>query len=219
MDTKEIVERVIKGEDYSTLVKDLPSEKQIEVGTAVRDALDSQIKMGKGDLKKATEDLISVRQGIDKIKEKQNESQNQVIETFKKEQVEKAKKKFFSSEDFPLTNEQKTQLETELSNKNFASTDSDFVFEEIKKVYGSLFIDQVLSEKKKAIAGQNGAQQFIINQAGANNSGPVGDPDKYSTPVKELWAAVQSKGFKNYTLDKAKEDFEKGRSPSSTRYL
>lgn len=44
MDTKDIVDRVLKGEDYSVLLKEVPEEKQLDVRVAVRDALDSQVK-------------------------------------------------------------------------------------------------------------------------------------------------------------------------------
>ena len=211
METKEIVERVLKGEDYSVLVKEVPAEKQPEILLAVRDALDSQVKAKVGDVKKATEDLISVRKGIDDIKAKQNADIPNVLESFKKEQIEKAKRKFFSDPRYPVTAEQRIQIENELTAKGITSTDADFVFDEIKKVYGSLNVDTLIAEREKAAKGAQGAAKFTTGQAGGSNTGPSGDPDKYSKGVRDLWEAVVSSGHKNFTLDQAKAAFEKGK--------
>ena len=217
METKEIVERVLKGEDYSVLVKEVPAEKQPEILLAVRDALDSQVKTKVGDVKKATEDLISVRKGIDDIKAKQNADIPNVLESFKKEQIEKAKRKFFSDPRYPVTAEQRIQIENELTSKGITSTDADFVFDEIKKVYGSLNVDTLIAEREKAAKGVQGANKFTTGQAGASNSGPSGDPDKYSKGVRDLWEAVVASGHKNFTLDQAKGLFEKGRNFASNK--
>lgn len=212
MDTKEIIDRVLKGEDYSVLLKDVPEEKQLEVRTAVRDALDSQVKQKLGDVKKATDDLISVRRGIDDIKSKKEESVNQVLETFKSEQLEKAKRKFLSDSRFEMTPEQKQSFEEEVKKRGVQSTDSDFAFEELKKIYASMFADELLNKIEKGNRGAQGAAKFIQGQASASNSGPTGDPDKYSQAVRELHQKVVESGHKNFTLDQAKEQFEKGRN-------
>ena len=211
MDTKEIVERVLKGEDYSVLVKEVPADKQPEILLAVRDALDSQVKAKQGDVKKATEDLISVRKGIDDIKDKKNAEIPNILESFKKEQVEKAKKKFFSDPRYPVTADQRIQIENELTTRGVTSTDADFVFDEIKKVYGAINVDTLTDAVEKARKGANGATKFIIGQAGGSNSGPTGDPDKYSPVVRELWQKVVESGHKNFSLDDAKRLSEKGR--------
>ena len=217
METKEIVERVLKGEDYSVLVKEVPADKQPEILLAVRDALDSQVKAKVGDVKKATEDLISVRKGIEDIKTKQNADIPNVLESFKKEQIEKAKRKFFSDPRYPVTAEQRIQIENELTAKGITSTDADFVFDEIKKVYGSLNVDTLIAERDKAAKGAQGAAKFTTGQAGGSNTGPTGDPDKFTAPVRELWEAVVKSGHKNFTLDDAKRLFEKGRNFSSNK--
>ena len=212
MDTKEIVEKVLKGEDYSALVKEVPEEKQMEVRLAVRDALDSQVKAKVGDVKKATEDLISVRKGIDDIKAKQNADLPNVLDSFKKEQIEKAKRKFFADARYPVTAEQRILIENEITAKGVTSTDSDFVFDEIKKIYGSINVDNLVAEREKAVEGARGATKFTTRQAGGGNTGPTGAPDKYSKGVRELWESVVASGHKNFTLDQAKGLFEKGRN-------
>ena len=217
MDTKEIVERVLKGEDYSILVKEVPADKQPEILLAVRDALDAQVKGKVGDVKKATEDLISVRKGIDDIKAKQNADIPNVLESFKKEQIEKAKRKFFSDPRYPVTAEQRIQIENEIATKGIVSTDSDFVFDEIKKIYGAFNVDSLVAEREKAAKGAQGAAKFTTGQAGASNSGPSGDPDKYSPQVRELWTKVVESGHQNFTLDDAKRLFEKGRNFGSNK--
>ena len=217
MDTKEIVERVLKGEDYSTLVKEVPAEKQPEILLAVRDALDSQVKAKQGDVKKATEDLIGVRKGIDDIKAKQGAGVQDVMESFKKEQIEKAKRKFFSDTRYPVTDEQRIQIENELTAKGIQSTDADFVFDEIKKVYGALNVDTLIAEREKAAKGAQGAARFTTGQAGGSNTGPTGDPDKFSPQVRELWQKVVESGHKNFSLDDAKRLFEKGRNFGSNK--
>lgn len=218
MDTKEIVERVLKGEEVSVLLKDVPEDKQLDVRVAVRDALDAQVKSKVGDVKKATEDLISVRKGIDDIKTKQNDGVSLVIDTFKKEQVEKAKRKFFSDPKYPVTAEQRQQIESELTARGVQSTDADFVFDEIKKIYGALNVDNLIADKEKAAKGAAGAARHNAGAAGATNTGPTGDPDKYSTAVRDLHQAVVASGHPNFTLDQAKEQFEKGRN-SARRIL
>jgi len=212
MDTKDIVDRVLKGEDYSVLLKEVPEEKQLDVRVAVRDALDSQVKQKVGDVKKATEDLISVRRGIDDIKSKKEDSINNTLETFKKEQLEKAKKRFFSDPRFEMNDEQRKIMESEIQSKGLQSTDSDFAFEELKKVYASLFADVLLEKIEKNMRGSQGAARFIQGQASGSNTGPTGDPDKYSQAVRDLWEKVVQSGHKNFTLDQAKEHFEKGRN-------
>jgi hypothetical protein len=210
METKEIVERVLKGEDYSVLVKEVPAEKQPEILLAVRDALDSQVKGLKVDVKKSTEDLIGVRKGIEDIRAKGEAKIPDVLESFKKEQIEKAKRKFFSDPRYPVSAEQRIQIENELTAKGITSTDADFVFDEIKKVYGSLNVDTLVAEREKAAKGAQGAAKFTTGQAGGSNTGPSGDPDKYSKGVRDLWEAVVASGHRNFTLDQAKTQFEKG---------
>jgi hypothetical protein len=210
METKEIVERVLKGEDYSVLVKEVPAEKQPEILLAVRDALDSQVKGLKVDVKKSTEDLIGVRKGIEDIRAKGEAKIPDVLESFKKEQIEKAKRKFFSDPRYPVSAEQRIQIENELTAKGITSTDADFVFDEIKKVYGSLNVDTLVAEREKAAKGAQGAVKFTTGQAGGSNTGPSGDPDKYSKGVRDLWEAVVASGHRNFTLDQAKTQFEKG---------
>ena len=212
MDTKEIVEKVLKGEDYSALVKEIPEDKQPEILLAVRDALDSQVKAKVDDVKKATEDLIGVRKGIDDIKAKQNADIPNVLDSFKKEQIEKAKRKFFSDNRYPVTAEQRILIENEITAKGVTSTDSDFVFDEIKKIYGAMNVDTLIADREKAAEGARGATKFTTRQAGASGTGPGGEPDKYSKGVRELWESVVASGHPNFTLDQAKGLFEKGRN-------
>lgn len=203
MDTKEIVEKALKGEDYSLLIKDLPVEEQTKIKLAVRDAADAAAKVN-------LEKVDALHKEEQRLKDKKDNQVSDVLESFKKEQVEKAKKRFFADTDYPLTDAEKISLESEINSKGIQSTDAEFVFDEIKRIYGSLKVDSLISDKKKAEEGQRGAERFNSQAAGANNSGPTGDPDKYTAPVKELWQKVVQSGHKNFTLDDAKRLFEKG---------
>src|SRR5260221_286639 len=164
MDTKEIVEKALKGEDYSILIKDMSDEEQTKVKLAIRDAATTAAKEG-------LEKVTGLRQAEKALKDKKDAETTGVLESFKKEQLEKAKRKFFSDPDFTLTDVQKTQFEAEITARGIQSTDAEFVFDELKKIYGSLNVDNLISEKKKAIEGKKGADGFISRSAGAGSPG------------------------------------------------
>jgi hypothetical protein len=204
MDTKEIVAKALKGEDYSDLVKDLTPEDKAKVALAIKDAADAEAKV-------SLEKVTGLRQAEQALKDKKEKEVLPILETFKKEQLEKAKRKFYSDPDFELSDAEKTQFEAEVEKKGIQSTDADFIFEEMKRVYGSLKVDSLISDKKKAVEGQKGAAKFMQQAAGAGNAGSNPDPDKYSGPVKDLWQQVVASGHKNFSLDDAKAMYEKGK--------
>lgn len=205
MDTKLIVEKALKGEDYSSLIKDMGEDEKSKVILAIRDAADAEAKA-------KLKEVSGLREAERALKEKKDGETKDVLETFRKEQLEKAKKKFYSDPDFPLTDTQKTAMEAEIVKRGVISTDSDFILEEFQRIYGYLNIGTLISDKKKAVEGAKNAQKFTSHGAGGQNSGPTGDPDKFSQPVKDLWQKVVESGHVNFTLDDAKRQYEKGRA-------
>ena len=109
MDTKFIVEKALKGEDYSTDVENLSDDEKVLVKKDVLKAFDDEEKAKK-------ESLIGIREAIkaneDKLKlqtEGQKNDQSKFIEDFKSNQITKAKRQFFSDPMFQFKDEQERQ--------------------------------------------------------------------------------------------------------------
>lgn len=213
MDTKQIVEKALKGEDYSSLMTGLKPEEQAQAMLAIRDAADSESRI-------KLEAVRGLREAEKKITEenlkKNAAGVSDIFTKFKSEQIQKAKDKFFSDTRFSLSEEDKKVIESEIDKKGIDSADSDFIFNDIKKIYGSLKVDQLIIDKEKAVSNARSAEEWKAGQAGGNVTVNSPDTAKYSQATVELFRQFQAQGFKKLTIDDAKKMIE---NPGLTRKL
>jgi len=203
MDTKVMVEKALKGEDYSSDIENLTDDEKILVKKDVLKAF--------GDKEKEEKDkLIGLRQAQEAVDKKNNDSksaESKFIEDFKNNQLAKAKSMFYS----------KFQFKDEAAKQAFESTfttdkaDAELIFNDLRKHYAVANVDKLLGLEEKVSQFEKGAIDINAFQANASSGGGnSGGDDKYSKATRELFADMRNAGFKNVTLDSAQNMVSKG---------
>ena len=205
MDSKIIVEKALRGEDYSKDLETLTDDEKITVKRDVIKALGDEEK-------KETEKLIGLRKAqeiVDKKNQEVKSAETKFIEDFKANQITKAKNLFYS----------KFQFKDEAAKQAFDSSfktekaDAEMIFEEMKRHYAATNADQLLGLHEKVQQFEKGAidiNAFQANASGGAGNGGGGDGDKYSQAAKQLFTDMRNAGFKNVTLDSAQAMVNKG---------
>lgn len=203
MDTSKIVEKALKGEDYSADVKDFSDEDKTKVALAIRDAADVAAKEN---LKK----MNALKLESERREEKKDEGKKaeDVVLAFAGEQMSEAKKRFFSNPDLKLTDAEKAKIEAEFKTSKI---DANLIVEDLERFYVSLNPKKFLADSKKATELEKGAANYNAGAANGGSSGG-GSPDesKYSEAAKTLFRMWQSKGLKKKTLDEAESIIKRG---------
>jgi len=210
MDYKNIVEKAVKGEDYSVDIKDFTDEQKKELDVAIakgaKTAADTELARVAALRKegKRVEDKNAENPPVDDAKE---------FERFKGEQETQAKAEFFTNPDYQLTDAEKPVFDNLYKKLYSGEVSKVSITEVLKRTYGALKPDELVTARKKITEGEKGAARF--NSTGANasgGSGAGGDDSKYTPAVKELYQSWQNAGYagKNYTLDRAKQIVEGG---------
>ena len=199
MDIKVIVEKALKGEDYSVDVKDATPEELSQVHLAIKDAASAASKQ-------ELEKIAARRQELERLNKK-NLEESDFSKKFQNEQLQKAREKFFSNPDYQMTDEQKKDF-----NDNFKTDkiDADMIMSDMKKYYVAQNPDAFIEAKKKTLEFEKNAAQFIAGQAGGNNIISAPDAEKYSKEAKELFASWHKIGITNKTLEDAEKQVKKG---------
>lgn len=209
METKDFVEKALKGEDYSTELDTLTDDEKVLVKQDILKAFNEEEKAKK-------ESLIGIREAIkaneDKLKglsEGQKTAESKFIEDFKSNQMTKAKELFFSDPMFQFKDEQERQsFEASFSTDK---ADAELIFKELKRHYAASHTEELLSLKKKMSDFEKGAIDINAFQANATSGGGSSESDeKYSRAAKEMFTEMKAAGFKNATLDQAQEMVNKG---------
>jgi hypothetical protein len=203
MDTTKIVEKALKGEDYSVDIKDFSDEDKTKVTIAIRDAADVAAKANLAKLAGTGKEIQRREE-----KEKNEAKEDQVFQTFASEQLAEAKKTFYSNPDYPLTDAQKAQVEAEFKTNK---VDAKLIAEDLKKFYVSLDPDKFLKASKRATELEKGAAQFNAGAAGGpSNTGAPGDESKYTPAAKNLFSMWRQQGLTKKTLDDAQKLVNRG---------
>ncbi len=205
MDTKIVVEKALKGEDFANDIATLTSEDQAKVHLEIKKAAEDATK---AELNK----LTGLQKAVKAVTEKNEEKESNVLIQFKNDQISKAKAKFFADPMFKLDDAGKEAILKEYEKSNSGSIDADLIFADLKKCYGALHSEELLSFKSKTLDNEKNAANF--NAAGAGASAGAGgagaDSDKYSKAAKELYQDLIKAGFKNKTLADAQKMVDTG---------
>lgn len=205
MDTKEIVEKALKGEDISPIVANLSDEEKTRVNLAIKDAAES---LSKSELEK----LTGLRKEMARVQNKENDKANEVFSKFRNDQLEKAKQRFFSDPRFSMTEDKKKLVEQEFESRGSDRVDADLIFEDLKKSYAVVNSDDLLKEKERAVELEKNAREFMNSQSSVDFKVSSPDDQKYSESAKELYKDWVKSGIKNKTLDDAQNLVNRGSS-------
>lgn len=209
METKDIIEKALKGEDYSDLIKEFTPEEVTALNKEIVAKTDEKVQEKKRELAGLT---------AEKERREKNlppENKPDVLKQFRDEQVLKAKSKFFSDPNFPLKEEEKIAFEAEFIKMDTGKADADFIIEDMKKAYIALKPEIFIQARERQQEAEKSAADFNANQAGAQNGGGGGDPDKYSEGAKALHKSWTQKGMTGLTLDDAERQISKGENKNS----
>ena len=200
MDTKVIVEKALKGEDYSKDIEAFTDEQKISLNREIATESDKAAKV-------ALEKVTGLRKAAQAVEAKTDAAFG---EKFAKEQRSIAKEKFFSDPKYALTDAEKAEVEAEFIRRGSESYNVDNLISEYKKAYGAVKADSLISGQEKAREFQKNAEQFNASMANGGGTISQADADKYSPEAKELFKEFQKAGFKNRTLDDAQKLINKG---------
>lgn len=196
MDTKEIVEKALKGEDIAPIVANLSDEEKTQVNIAIKDAAESA---SKSELEK----LTGLRKEMARVQNKENDKANEVFSKFRSDQLDKAKQRFFADPRFKMTEDMKKLVEQEFERRGSDRVDADLIYEDLKKSYAVVNSDDLLKEKERVIELEKNAQDFMNSQASVDFKVSAPDDQKYSESAKQLYKDWVKSGIKNKTLDDA----------------
>lgn len=201
MDTKTIVEKALRGEDYRADIEKFTDEEKTQLNLAIRDASDAAAK-------RELEKVAALRKENERLTQKASEKDTAVVEKFKAEQAEIAKTRFFT--DFQVKPEDQAVYSEVV--KTIDAVDKDVVYSHLKREYAARNADALLDARKQKEELEKNAAQFIAQGAGANSVISSPDAAKYSQAAKDLYLEWQRNGFKDKTLDDAQKLVEKGTS-------
>ena len=203
MDIKVIVDKALKGEDYSAELKDVPEAEQAGVYVAIKNA-------AKEEADKEFARKQALKKDGERIDEKKKTEEKNIFEKFQTEQFEKAKARFFSDSRFTFKDEPtKQKVVEEFAKINSGSVDSENIFNDLKKAYALVNSDELLNQREKLVQFEKGAIDY--NSMSANAKGGAGGKDEgtYSQTARELYVELQKSGFKK-TLDECEALVKKG---------
>ena len=204
MDTKILVDKALKGEDYSKEIEALPEEQRtqahLEIRKGLKEASDAeQVR------------LVGLRQAAKAIEDKGKEK-TEDFARFKQDQIEIAKAKFFSDPKFPIKEEAKEAFLAEYAKNNSGAVDANLILNDFKRNYASFFADDLLKDRETLASMAKGAAAF--NAGGANAAGTIDTPEneKYSKEAKNLFMLWKSEGHGDKTLDQAEAIVKSGKN-------
>jgi len=199
MDTKAIVEKALKGEDYSQEVKSFTEEQKTQLSIAIKDAANAEAV-------KALEKVAALRKENQRIEESGKKEETDFLTRFSKEQLQKAKNQFFSDPKFQLTEKEKQEFEQTFKSEKL---DADLILSDMKKHFAWIKSDELLASKEKAVELEKNAKNFMEGQVNFQVPISAPDADKYSKATKDLYMELKKKGF-NHSLDAVQKLIDKG---------
>src|ERR1035437_4182499 len=154
MDIKVIVDKALKGEDYSADLETLSEPEKVSVYAGIKIAAK----------KEADEQLtrnIALKKDGERIDASKQEKEKTVFDRFSSEQLEKAKTRFFSDPRFTFKDEPtKAKVLEEFAKVSSGSVDSEFIFNDLKRAYSLVNSDELLAEREKFVQFQKGAEDY-----------------------------------------------------------
>lgn len=208
MDNKEIIEKALKGESIDSFTANFSEDQKKQ--------LNSEIIKAAEDLKRKTlEELKGLREEKNRVitttEDAKKSKEIEILNSFKKDQQEKAKAKFIA--DFKIPPEKVSEYDEFL--KDSVIVDADKIYESLTKQYAFKNSDILLKNSKDFEEAKKNAKFFEADLANGGG-GSVGSPEdaKYSDAAKQLYKEWQKSGVK-HTLEDAQRVVDNG----LTRYL
>lgn len=206
MDNKAIIEKALKGEDYSELVKEYTDEQRAQLNIQIRDAANAEAKAS---LDRAKALKLEEERKAKKLNESPDPSNNPALaqeDTAKKlreENIGLAREKFFSDPAFPLNDQEKAAFEEEFNKLDSGKMSPELIIKDMKKAYAVVKSDELISAAQKAADMKRNADFY--NAGGAFNQGSQPSPDdaKYSPAARKLYADWAKAGITGKTLEDA----------------
>jgi hypothetical protein len=209
MDNKELVEKVLKGEDIAELTKDFTAEQKTALNIDISKAADQLAQDNLGKAKATTEELNRRKKALEDGDTKSKETMTQ----FREEQVEKARAKLFSNPRFVLTDVERLAFDEAFKRLDTGKVDSDLILVDLKKAYVATKPDSFIAAEDEVQNLKKGAASFNSKEAGASGGSlSKEDEEKYSPKAKELYKQWQRMGFTgvSHSLDAAQKVTEQG---------
>ena len=214
MDTKEIVQKALRGEDYSNDVKDFDETQKSNLSLAIRAAVDAEVKTKREELTAITKEKERRQAQLDNPP-KDTKKDTEVLTQFREEQVLKAKQKFFSDPKFSLNEQEKTELEETFKRLDSGKVDADLIFNDLKKAFAFIKSDSLLTAGDKLKEFEKNAVMFGVQSAKSTTGSGTGDDNKYSEAARDLHNKWNKAGYSNKTLDDAQRIIDRANSTGS----
>lgn len=208
MDTTLIVEKALKGEDYSADVQDFTPEQQtqvsLEISKAAKKLADENIAKATATSQEAARRAAKAAEGAGK--------ETETVSQFRSEQLQKAKNKLFSNPDYALEESDKARFDELFKKLDTGKVDSDLIYEDLVTTYVALKPGQFI--KAAGELGEMRRNATSFNAASANASVQMSGPegDKFSPAAKDLFSKWAQAGFdtSKYTLEAAQKVVNSG---------
>lgn len=186
MDNKKIIEKALKGEDYSADIKDFTPEQKTAFNLELSNTADSEARTN---LAKAQ----GLRKSAEEAERKAQEGNKGQSEQFRKEQVDKAASRLFTQFSIP---EDKRQSILETFKKiDSGKIDSDLIFNDLKIAYAASNADTLIDAETKVKEGVANAARHNAGAAFSQNFQPTPDGKEYSKEAKALVTEGLKKGI------------------------
>lgn len=206
MDNKKIIEKALKGEDYSADTVDFTPEQKTALGVEILNAADAAAK---AELAKVNGLRQEGQRIIAKTEEEKKKGEQTFTDKLRDEQIQKAKTRFYSDKAFPITEEQKVLLDAEFKRLDTGKIDADLIFNDLKKAYVAVNADTFLAEREKSIEDKANAARYNAGASFASHAAASPDGKEYSQEAKAAVAAAQKQGLK-LSLDAAEKVVKQG---------
>ena len=199
MEIKDIVEKALKGEDYSGDVEALEPEKVTEFNLELNKAASAA---SKAELDKVAA-LRKERARIETPTPKTEDSQ------LRGENVQLAKEEFFADPKFKLSDEEKVQFEAEFKKLDSGKIAPKLIISDLRKAFVVLKGEALLNNQDKMTEWEKHAAELAADQAGGSSGGGSPDESKFSEAAKKLHKSWIKQGLKK-SLDDAQKLIDKG---------
>lgn len=201
MEPKQLIDKFINGEiseeQFDTEKEKLSPEDQETLKKEAEDRTPD-----------AVEKLKSIRRGIvkvtDKNKDKTEDEDVAVIQQMKSENLTTAVSEFFNQVEFK-SEEEKAAFKESFEKSGFKSINVDSIVRDMKSHYASTRPDEFFELKKKVANLEQGADDFMGQNAGGGGGGNGGDQaKKVSKEVRDFMEASKKMG-RNLTPEEAEK--------------
>lgn len=159
---------------------------------------------------KELEKVEGIRQERRRLESTPPKKDTDYAATLRKENVEKAAQKLFSTYSIPVEDQQ--HYREVFENNDSGHVDSELIFGDFRRIYAAEHSDELLSAASRLASMEQGADEFNAANGGAAGGAGAGGSDnaeKFSPTVMEYVKEAAKKGIK-LTASDAKKVLDRG---------